>query len=288
MQNEGEQHSAEPNPEIRIDLLEARLDELLADRKPKTPWFKEPSLIISIAAFFISVVTTTTSEYRTYRQGVEAQKAQLRTLVLQLNSGSLQAVELAAKYKGDPSLVTISSVLNVQNTLAAKQAYQLVKAIGKDATSMDFGIVAYALGTAGELLLGQELGLVALNRATNATDYLGATRALGTFKMTTRQTAEAEVYFKKALNVFDIYPNDVINEQNVQTTHAWTQLDWASSSPDCTTAMPHIAEANKYLDSLGKAAQPGMLQWRDQFVSFCVGPQAPQLAVAPPSLGVGK
>src|SRR5258708_24684956 len=50
MQNEGEQHSAEPNPEILIDLLEALLDELLDDRKAKARWFQQPSLIISISS----------------------------------------------------------------------------------------------------------------------------------------------------------------------------------------------------------------------------------------------
>jgi hypothetical protein len=234
---------------------------------PKKRWYREPSLVISMTALFITLVTTTTSAYRTYRQDVEARKAELRALVLQLNAQQLQTIELLAKHEKDSTLANISSTLVVQNMLTAKQAYTVVKALGRDATSVDYGYVSYVLSTVREMGLAEELGLIALERATNAVEYLGATRQLATLKMTLRQTAEAEIYFKKALTVFDLYPKDVINDINVHNMHAWTYLNWAASSVDCKMLLDHFAEANKEIDMLGTSAPLDTINYRDQFAN---------------------
>lgn len=237
--------------------------------KNKNTWIHQPTLIISMAAFIISLVTTVASAYRTYRQDVEARKTELRALISQFNAAQLQSIELEYKYKNDPYLPNISSTLNVQNMVTIKQAYLLVKELGRDASSIDFGIIAYALSSVGDMGLAEEMNLKAMETAANATEYLGPVRQLGVLKMQTGKTAEAEVYWKKALNVFDTYPKGAINEQYVHYTHAWTLLSWAESSGDCKAVFDHVAAANKEIEALGASVPGDILQMRARSSARC-------------------
>ena len=279
--------ASQPDRMSRLAVLETRLDALASvNQQPKKPWYKEPSVIISAAAFIISIVTTVVSGYRTYRQDIEAQKNQLRTVLLQLNSGTLQAAELMTKYQKDPSITTISSALNVQNIITAKQAYVLVKTLGSDSSSLDYSLVSYALFNTREVILAEELAQRALEKASNATEYMGATRQMASIKASRGQTTEADIYFQKALKVFDRYPQEAINEQNVAYTHTWTQLTWASVSPNCNAAMIHVVEANKHLEALGPSGALDLTLWRDQFVKYCAPLTAGQpQSLTPPSIG---
>jgi hypothetical protein len=235
----------------------------MAEDSKDEPWFHKPTLVISIAAFVISVVTTVASGYRTYRQDVEARKTELRALISQFNSGQLQAVELVAKHQNDAYLNPIMLTVNAQNLIMARQAYALAKLMGRDASSLDLTNVAYALQTTGDEALSEEMNLMAIERATTAIEYLGPTRQLAQLKMQARETAVAKIYWEKALNVFDLYPTP--NQQYVHFQHAQTHLYWANSSLDCKTLLDRLAAADKELGALGTAVSSPLLQWRSDF-----------------------
>lgn len=277
MSDTAEQANSKPDQGLRLGILEARVDALSsADNKRKTRGLKDPATLVALAAFLISIVTTVTSGYRTYIQDLDTKKAQLRLLLVDLGSQALQRVELTAKYKNDPSLPTITAELYSNNIITAKQAYLLVKELGTNASSVDFGLVSHALGNIGESALADELGAKSLEMATNATEYVGAARNIGRSRLKHRQVAEAEVYLKKALQVYDIYPKDAINEGYVAATYAATQLYWAGDSIDCSMALGHVTEANKYLETFGPNAPADLTSWRDGIVSYCSKPQAEQ------------
>lgn len=218
-----EQANSKLDQGLRLGILETRVDALSsADNNPKTRGLKDPATIIALAAFLISIVTTLTSAYWTYMQDLNSKKAQLRLLLVDLSSEALQTVELSAKYKNDPSLPTITAELYSNNIITANQAYSLAKELGRSASSVDFGLVSTALGNIGENALADELALKSLAMATNATEYVGAARQIARLRLIHGQVAEAEVYFKKALQVFDIYPYDAVNEGYVASTHAAT------------------------------------------------------------------
>ena len=176
---------------------------------------------------------------------------------------------MSAKYKNDPFLPTIEAELFSNNIVTAKQAYSLAKELGRNASSVDFGLVSSSLGAIGESALADEMALKSLASATNATEYVGAARQIGRLRLAHRQVAEADVYYKKALQVFDIYPKDAINEVYVASTHAATQLYWAGDSIDCSMALGHVTEANKYLETSGLNLPAYLTSWRDGIVSNC-------------------
>ena len=139
---------------------------------------------------------------------------------------------------------------------------------------MDFGIVSYALASSSEMALAEEVGIMALNKAANAVEYTGAARQLGMINITTRRIPESEIYLQKALHVFDLFPRDTLNEDNVNFTHAFTHLDWAGywSAVDCKQTLSHLAEANKFLEKLSAGVPPPFAMARDQMSAFCSAP----------------
>jgi hypothetical protein len=253
---------------LRLAAVEARVDVLLSGQS-KPPWFKNPSFIISLAAFLISIVTTVASGYRTYREDVEAQKAQLRTVLGQINAVQLQYAELSAKLGNHPAMANIVTTLRTQKLFLAKQAYTLVKEIGDGASAVDLGVVGYTVADAGEMALGEELAVKALKRAKNATEYVGTARTLGIMKLATTHVAEAEKYRQMALHVFDVFPQDAINENHVNDVHAWTELYWANGSGDCVTALTHVTNANKYIETLDLHVSPELVVLRDKLTGKC-------------------
>ena len=62
----------------RLDALEARIDTLLRVQKEQKPLIKDPSQLIAIAAFIISLMTTIYSWNRDRRQDEAALEIQLR------------------------------------------------------------------------------------------------------------------------------------------------------------------------------------------------------------------
>jgi hypothetical protein len=255
----------------RLAAVEARVDVLVSAGGPKAPWFKNASIIVSLAAFFISAVTTGTSAYRTYRQDVEAQKTQLRAAIMQLNSVRLQGAEFNTKYSENPRLMGLMSILHGQTISVARQAYALVKEVGDEASATDLLYVGMAISEAGELALGEELVKKSLGRATNASQYVGAARQLSVMKLAAQELAEAESYRQAALHVYDIFPKDAINQNQVNYAHAYTNLYVASHSSrsNCTIALTYLTEADAYVKALGAYVQPGLIGYRNNVIQTC-------------------
>ena len=74
----------------RISILETRVDALIDAREKKSgSLIKDPTQLIAIAAFIISIFTTIISGYRTYNQDSNQLKSDLRATLLQLNTNYL-------------------------------------------------------------------------------------------------------------------------------------------------------------------------------------------------------
>src|SRR5262245_59660803 len=133
--------SRPPRYPYALARLEAKIDAYTALSKSSTPWFRTPALLVSLAAFIISLTTPITSAYRTYRQDIELQKANLQSTLLQLSSLAIQNVEWSIKYKDDPALRGLQSVLNAQNSVLTRKAHSLVSELGRSVSAVDIGIV---------------------------------------------------------------------------------------------------------------------------------------------------
>jgi hypothetical protein len=155
----------------KIDELSRRIDDIMAFQKKPKPWY-DTGLIISGLAFFISLVTTVLSLYRTHQQDINNLKTQLRNTIQQSGALVLQSVEMQSKYKDNQqTMLALSSALNSQNIGLAREAYTLTKALGSNATSLDLLGSANALINSEEYSLAEELLKDAVARATRAVEH---------------------------------------------------------------------------------------------------------------------
>jgi hypothetical protein len=246
------------DPHDEIAVINQRIDDLIAHQQRRAIWYRNPSLITSAAAIFISVVTTAMSWYRTYQQDVTSMRAQLASTLQQASSLQIQAIDFYAKYKDDqPAYMRAATVLNAQNLILAKQAYALATALGTAASSGNLTNVANSLMQSSDVTLAENLAQQAAARADNSIDYVAANRLLGALNFYKGQKKEGEASFNKALDVFKIYPNEAKSQDFVNYQHAYTHLYWAQAAvaSDCQTAKQQLALASQYMVRLSPLAR---------------------------------
>ena len=236
-----------------ISALNRRIDDIVAFQKQRRPWYADTGVLISAAAFFISVMTTAVSWYRSYQQDVVALRTELRTAIQAANMLQLQNIESFSKYGADnPTFLAVSSTLNAQNFAIAQQAYSVVTALGASASAIDLTSTANALVNSGQLLLAEILLKQATARAQNSLDDVAAWRVLAGTQYGLGKRELAQESIKKAFDVFDRYPSETSSKDYVNQTHAYTYLFWAGivQANDCAQAQQSLTQANTYLSSL--------------------------------------
>ena len=118
--------------------LGRRIDDIVAFQKERKGWYRDGSLLVAVAAFFISMITAVISAYHTHRQDVDALRTQLRSPIIAAGNLSVQNVEYLAKYKDNAEMMlAISTALNGQNFVLASQAYSISRTLGSSATSVE-------------------------------------------------------------------------------------------------------------------------------------------------------
>jgi hypothetical protein len=246
------ERNAQARPDA-VDALHRRIDDIVSFQKKRGPWYRDPALIISASAFFISVMTTVVSWHRTYQQDVSALKTQLRAAIQQANNLAMQNMELYEKFKNDNSrLLNAASILNTQNVIVAKEAYSLAKALGNAASSLELASAAQALLASDESLLAEDLLNDAVTRAENSVSYAASLRSLSALQFQNGQRGEANASFNRALAVFDQFPKEANNQDYVNITQAYTYLFWSSTvkMADCGLAKETLTKVDQYLARL--------------------------------------
>jgi hypothetical protein len=268
-------------PLDRMSVLETRIDALIEEREKRSKRFiKDPSQVIAVAAFIISLATTLASAYRTYKQDTSQRKSDLRAVLLQLNANYLSGAEFGIKYQTDPAFPAIASYIRANNIVNAKQAYSILQEIGRSATSAEYNLVAFALQNANEIAIAEWVSLKALEMATNVTDYLGALRSIGAIKLAHGQVPEAEGYLRKAMNAFDQFPYEALNVNVIKHEQVASLLYFISYTYDCDFAKRYMAAVDQYFDEGPSAVFSDLNKYRQQLnnnvAQYCSSGTPPQ------------
>jgi len=247
-----------------LAAMNGRIDDIVAFQKRKDPWFRDTSLIISSAAFFISLVTSGISAYRTYRQDINSRKDALQATIQQYYATSLSNVASQFSFQkdlggpSDPKYASsqyfangATTIVQSANVALAKQALSLVNELGKNASSVDLGETALILGTVNQFSVGEELYKRALDTAVNSVEYLGSAKALAQQQYYLGKKDEATVNIKKALDVFSKFPDEA-NEEYVNYASAQTYLFWGGfvGATDCKLSKEALSQAVHYVGLL--------------------------------------
>jgi hypothetical protein len=204
-----------------LAAMNARIDDIVAFQKRKDPWFRDTSFIISSAAFFISLLTSGISAYRTYRQDINSRKDALQATIQQYYATSLANVASQFSFQKDLNGPTdpkyassqyfaggANTIVQNANVAFAKQALSLVNELGRNASAVDLGETAVILGTVNQFSVGGELYQRAIDTAVNSVEYLGAIRGLAAQQYYLGSKDESAVNMKKALDVFSKFPSE--------------------------------------------------------------------------------
>jgi hypothetical protein len=243
-----------------IAFINRRIDDIVAFQKRREPWYRDTGVLISVAAFFISVVTSVITAYRTHQQDINSRKDALHTVIQQYNATQLHSVEMQlafltfARDKSSGPLYEMSQNLSAAATgtaglataLLSKQAYSLVRQLGSNASSIDLGEVASILYYNGQFALSENIYKDAVSFSENAFEYIGALRGLAQTQFALGKKKSSEETMTKALEAFTgVYPNEADNQDYVNYTQVGTYIWWIGfvGTSDCELSKDNLAKS---------------------------------------------
>lgn len=240
----------------RFFLLSQRIDDIVAFQKRKGAWYRDTSVVISVAAFLISMVTTVFSWYRSYQQDITAIQGQLSAVLERATALQRTNFDYYYKLKDDPLYGSVSAVLNQENVQLATQAYSLARALGENASVTQLNNAAYFLMASDLSVPGKELLDKAAQRADNSVEYVGAMRMLGALQYKLGNPEAGNEAYTKATRAFEKFPSER-NESYENLTQAYTHIYWANvlQITDCNAANEHMRTAEKFWNKMPGAAQ---------------------------------
>lgn len=155
--------------QIRIARLEDKLNK--DDLRKRSRLFGDPSKVIAIAAFIISIVTTAYSWRKDHLETQLANRKQLNETIQQLIDTGIKTYEFSTKNKSDPTVANLSGWFNAQTSLMANRAGEGLAEL-KNGKPIDYIMVGNALLSAGNtskatLLFKQAIQVVEQRRAQN-------------------------------------------------------------------------------------------------------------------------
>lgn len=281
-----------------FDITKREVDTLqIQAAEAQTPWYKEPSIIISLLAFVFSLGTTVVSYWESHQKDIRDKKIELRGLTQRLTNLPIENAKTAKEYQDDPSVYgQVSSFLNTENALLASQAVHLIKQLPKNQISgADYSIVSNALLTAGIYDTGREFLEKAIEVSDRQNDFfyeIGARRNLASNLMISGDVEAGRQHYQEALNIFEKYPT--ANQYYQNFTNASTEMFWAQaelSAGYCDEAKLHIQQAKEHAMKLATPNVPNpilnqVLQ-TEQYIAGCatngLTPPTPP-SLTPPAL----
>jgi hypothetical protein len=133
---------------IRIAKLVDRLKERSASTS-RFAFFNDPSKVIFVAAFIISIVTTVYSWRKDNLETQLANRRQLDATMQQLVDVGIKNYEFTTKNKSDPNIGAMAGSFTARTGFMANKAAQVLRDL-RNGTAIDYIMVGNALSSAGE------------------------------------------------------------------------------------------------------------------------------------------
>lgn len=214
----------------RVDLLKKEVDTLQAETGVrKTPWYKTPATIISLAALLFSFGTTAVSLVRTYKQDVQDRRAELRGMLQRLAALPKEGFEVTLQHSDNPVAVrTLGGYFNQENSILARQAAELAMSLPENKVSAtELLAVGIALQNSYDMAGARDFSERAVNASRTFNDEISARRTLAGHLFLEGSPESGRREYQRALDIFGTYKG---YDADVQvTTHVETELMWASS-----------------------------------------------------------
>ena len=236
----------------KYDILKKKVDSLQIQlSKNKKPWHQNPSIIISILALIFSFGTTGVSYYKSYEEGVRANRREARGLIQRVTKLPIENFELMERNKGSAFGESLSGMINQENILLASQAVELIKRHPDSFSSTEYFAVAHALSQSNIKDNVPYLFENAFKKAKNYNDYNTSTRAYAWYHFTQGDYLEGRKMYQMALDVWKKYPEKnpfVVNSFDLVTLMYWSNAELSINNLSEATNL--IRRANDSLTKL--------------------------------------
>jgi len=241
----------------RLDLLDKQLADLQMDQvQASRPWYRQISVLVALGALFFTAAATIFNYVQTTQNNAHNARIELRDLTQRLSQIPIDNISAAKAYTNSFQLAQVSSLLQEENAVLARQAEEVMNEIPDSVSSSEYILVAQAL--ANSALYDDALNVV--NKATGAIqdDNDGATvyRFKGQLLFNSGNLTDGRQAFQQALDIFSRYPTKNVYYQTiatVQNEYVWATAEYGVGQ--CMEAKKHIDHAVQLLKDLSPQMQ---------------------------------
>jgi hypothetical protein len=246
--------SISPSLKVHFNSAEVIALKELAVKRRKGFW-RDYSLLISLCAFLLSLITAIISAYLGYRRDVHDQLNELSTAIRSIQELNLKQLEVNEKYSGsnaaNPAIALISNQIYNATITAADIAFRA----GTSGTTASIIPISQNLYNYGQYARAEALAKIGLSASITFEDETTALRWLGTMKIeagTAESVAEGNELFVRALNFEQRY-GPVRDPRITSLIKATLLLNWADllAKRDCEQARKRFSDGIQFLNSAG-------------------------------------
>ncbi|HJQ84479.1 MAG TPA: hypothetical protein VKA21_10410 [Candidatus Binatia bacterium] len=283
----------------RLDAIESDLLVLRRAINDKArPWYQQAPVLVSMAALVFSFGTTAVSAYRTSNQDIHAARAQLMSIITQLNDLAHRALRAEVDYASNPATKTAAlNAVNITNAVLAKLGDDVLKRIPSNATPTEYIYIAQAMSNAGRYDRSIALSQMAADRANDddVAEKSTALQQVGVLYFLKREFEAGRRTFERALT--DVRTASGIAEDVKRVALHMTEIRWAQAEAfigERENALNHARAALDHLNGVfPQFAEPALAATQALIARIQSGqplpvsgdPTRPDSVIAPPPPG---
>lgn len=229
----------------RIATLDKQVADLQMDQvKNNKRWFQNPSVLIALSAFLLSLTATTFSWLQTQAREKRDARVELRGLIQRLSEIPRESATLSQVYTDTNVIASLGGLLQQENAVLAKQARDVMAIIPDQVTSGEYILVASSLANSNLVDDAIEMYKKAEAVLLDYNDAVSLYRSEGQLLFFTGKPEEGRKYFQNAEDIFNTFPSNsefVQMSVGIETQMYWGYVEY--SIGECAKAREHTADA---------------------------------------------
>ena len=246
----------------KLEQNDTEIDALqIESQKAQHPWYRDMSVLVSIAAVLFSLFTTALSLYNSRQQEIHNNKTELRGLIQRINELNREYADLLIQPDARNQIYH-SSAISAEIVLLADQAYELIENIPGRVSPREYSAVAEAFSLNSYPELAEDMYKKAIDAAETRMQKVDSLRNYASFLILNQRPQEVREMYAAAItanNEFDTaYPVAILR------TDLWTHLSWAGyefTQHECASGVEQLNKASEIARQLSLPANdPHMLQ----------------------------
>ena len=223
----------------------SEFDHVKADPpKPTSPWYRQASVVVSVIALLVSMITTYYGNRLNVRQSELSARTELGQLIQRLTALPKENADLTAKYAANPvATATLGGVINEENLVLAHQAADVIARIPDQVSAIEYETVAHSLEFSEDYARSVDLTDHGLKIPADPTTHEGLLRLKAKVLFDQSDIFQGRAMLREALGVWPDQPVWQQARGKANTELLWANLEQGAGH--CQDATVHLARARE-------------------------------------------